>query len=87
MPELPEKKTETTSTAKESMFTPNIPVVHSLSGIVLEKLGFIKFDINRKGNTVVTTYKNGENIVTYDGVQFVFNGKPVQFVEDLNDKK
>lgn len=67
------------------MFNPGIPVVHSISGYRLKDAGFIKFgsEVAKGRQVIVTTYKKGDQVITYDGVTFIYNGNPVQFMEDL----
>ena len=78
-PEYPEKKTQTTSTSKESMFSPNIPVVHSINGFELQQRGWVNIGQNAYA-------KDGETI-QYDGVYFNYNGRRVVFFEDLENNK
>lgn len=72
---LPEKPTQSISIAKTVSFSPAIPVVRSLSGVLLEKEGW-----TRKGSE----YTKGAVTLRYDGVYF-WNGQfRCQFMEDIN---
>jgi hypothetical protein len=70
---------------KSSSFNPNIPIVHHLSCSVLKDLGYIKYsvDVEHGKQTMVTTYKNGDKVVTYNGTDWVQNGLKIHFVEDI----
>jgi len=72
-PEYPEKKTESISIGS------GLPVVHSINGFSLEQKGWINVGKN--------TYKKRGKTISYDGVYWSYNGKRVQFFEDLKDKK
>jgi len=71
---LPNEKSQSISTAKAVVFNPHIPVVHSISGYGLEKLGWVK--------SGMTWAKDGESI-TYDGTHFRYKNQNIQFIEDI----
>lgn len=66
-------------------FNPAIPIVTSISGYSLKQAGFMIFNVDKpKGRqAIITTYKKGKIIVTYDGVSFVQNGKRIDHIEDI----
>lgn len=77
MPTYPEKDSETKSSSPppDLHFRANVPVVHSISGMELERRGWAK--------TGMTWHKDGKTII-YDGAQWKQDGKTViQFFEDL----
>lgn len=85
MPELPEKPTITKSHSQKLEFRlgNNLPLVHSISQLALEKMGFIKFGTETKGQSIITTYKRGDQEVRYNGVNWTYNGQWIQFLEDI----
>ena len=65
----------------------NIPVVHSISGSALMKMGWILFGRETKGQSIIAIYKKDEDEIRYDGVHWDYNGERVQFLEDLKQDK
>lgn len=55
-------------------FNPNLPEVHSINGYSLEKEGWVKNG---------SMYSRDGDTLTYDGVYWKLNNRPVQFMEDL----
>lgn len=76
----------TTSSGKlDVTFNPRIPVVHHLTSGGLLSIGFVLFDkvYLEKGQGWKMVYQRGCDIISYNGAQWLFNGKQVQFFEDL----
>lgn len=67
------------------MFNPNIPIVHSISSTALKEMGFIKDESIMNRQSIIAVYKKGEDVITYNGVHWVYNGKVVQFLEDMKN--
>lgn len=61
--------------SKDTSFNPNIPVVHSINSFYLELRGW------KKEGSV---FKKNNQELRYDGVHWMFEGRRVQFFEDLN---
>lgn len=89
MPTFPENtESQSISTAQSykhdiSLGHSRLPIVHSISGSSLEAMGFIKYGIETKGQSIITTYKRGQDVVTYNGTNFLFNSKKVRFNEQI----
>jgi len=65
-------------------FNPNLPLVHSISSFRLKDIGFIRFGVELgKGQSIITVYKRGEDEIRYDGVNWIFNGNHVQFIQEI----
>lgn len=87
---LPEQKTETKTTSKYDISIAHsaLPIVHSLSGYALEKLGWMKTGTETKGQTIYSIYKKGENEIRYSGTRWMLNhSTEIQFIEDLPKEK
>lgn len=80
MPEYPKQQTVTTSGFELGA---GLPEVHSISSSALENMGYVLFNRETRGQRIVAIYKNKKDIIEYDGVHWVYNGKQVQFVEDI----
>lgn len=78
MPEFPEKKSESISTAQSFILGDGLPVVVHISTFALVKAGW-----ERMG----TTYKKDGQVLKYDGVYWMLDGKQVEFMEDLKKQK
>ena len=60
--------------AKDTSFNPNIPAAVSISGYRLQAKGW------QKENGV---YKKDGEEIKYDGAKWIYNGREIQFMEDL----
>ena len=76
---FPEKPTQTKSTAQSVTFGGGIPVVRSINGYQLGRMGWE----HKSGNTYT---KNG-NTIRYDGVKWYFNDREIEYIEDVDDSK
>lgn len=71
------KSTNTTNLSVNVLIGEKLPIVHTLSGILLEKHGWLHFGRN--------TMVKGEDKIFYDGVEWILNGdRKIQFLEDIN---
>lgn len=90
MPTLPEENSPTKSNGKYDIsFNPALPIVHWMTSVGLIDRGFIFAGREwfEKGQGWKTIYKRGMDTVTYDGINWLFNGKKVEFFEDFEPKK
>ena len=90
MPIYPEEESKTTSSGRFDLsFNPRLPIVHSLSSTALAGLGFVKEGQHIVSGTqgTITTYRKGDDVVTFTGAIWLHNGVEVQFVEDLKMNK
>jgi len=69
-----EEKSKSISTAKAVVFNPAIPVYHSISGIELQKRGWVRMG---------STYTKDGSSIAYDGASWVYNGEKIQFIEEI----
>ncbi|HND94827.1 MAG TPA: hypothetical protein PLH49_03630 [Chitinophagaceae bacterium] len=69
------------------MFETGAPLVESISGYRIVKLGFVKAEttILPETQTVQTVYRRGDDIIAYNGYKWFFNGKPVQFINEITN--
>lgn len=90
MPTFPEEESQ--SESSQSLHTKvgfvigsGIPVVRPLTTKAITDMGFKKLGTVILPNTqaMQTTFKRGEEIITYNGVHFAYNGEVVRFVEDI----
>jgi len=89
MPTLPEQDSNTNSSSSTSKvevpptFNLNVPIVHSLSSIGLQKLGWEKRTEDVTIFKQITFYTLGDKRVDYDGAVWKCNGRAVEYFEDL----
>lgn len=86
MPTIPENKfTETIGSGKWNSFNPNVPVVHSISSDGLLKMGFVKESESflPHSQTKEIVYKRGDDKIIYNGCQWLYKGRIIQFFEDI----
>ena len=83
MPEFPKSQSETDNSNKAVSFDFNIPIVHSISSTALLGKGWILFDRETKGQSIIAIYKKGDNEIRYNGTHWTQNGQQIQFMEDI----
>lgn len=90
MPQFPEESSPTKSNGKyDIQFNPTLPIVHSITSVGLIDRGFIfaRKEWFEKGQGWKVVYKRGVDEVSYDGINWLLNGKKVEFFEDFEPKK
>lgn len=70
----------------EHLFSPNLPIVHSITSTALVDDGWEKHEttIVRNTQTFQTIYTKGELKIISEGGSFILNGQKLQFMEDIN---
>ena len=85
MPEFPNPETNSDNGNKVVGFNMNVPVVHSISSTALFGQGWILFDRETKGQSIIAIYKKGDNEIRYNGTHWTQNGQRIQFMEDIKE--
>ena len=85
MPEFPKSQSETDNSNKAVSFDFNIPIVHSISSTALLSKGWILFDRETKGQSIIAIYKKGQNEIRYDGTWWQIDNHKFRFMEEITE--
>ena len=92
MPTFPEEESQSESSQSPQtkigfVLGSGLPVVHAITSKGLIERGYTREPtaILPGTQTMQTLYKKGDNIVTYNGASWMFNGERVEHFEDLKD--
>lgn len=93
MPTFPEEESQSESSQSPHtkigfVLGSGLPVVRPLTTKAITDMGFEKLGTVILPNTqaMQTTFKRGEEIITYNGVHFIYNGDIVQHIEDIKNE-
>ena len=85
MPEFPNPETNSDNGNKVVGFNMNVPVVHSISSTALFGQGWILFDRETKGQSIIAIYKKGDNEIRYDGTWWQIDNHKFRFMEQITE--